>query len=87
MLDVERWRFTSYIRECTVVTFPRISYAEAVRRARRQDRIVYASLIAATLSILLLSIFLFHLIVHSADGCCGFIAGGANCQRRFARVR
>ena len=50
MLDVERWRFASYIRECTVVTFLRIPYAEA---ARRQDRIVYASLIAAALSVLL----------------------------------
>ncbi len=38
------------IRECTVVTFLRIPYAEA---ARRQDRIVYASLIAAALSVLL----------------------------------
>ena len=64
MLDVERWMFASYIRECTVVTFPRIPCAEAVRRARRQDRIVYASLIAATLSILLSSISLFRLILH-----------------------
>jgi hypothetical protein len=54
-LDVGRWRwrFASYIRECTVVTFTRIAYAEAARRARRQDRIVYASLIATALSVLL----------------------------------
>jgi hypothetical protein len=63
MLDVERWRFASYIRECTVVTFTRIPYAEA-RRARRQDRIVYASLIAAALSVLLSPISLFRLILH-----------------------
>jgi hypothetical protein len=64
MLDVERWRFASYIRECTVVTFTRVPYAEAARRARRQDRIVYASLIAAALSVLLSPISLFRLILH-----------------------
>jgi len=30
-----------------MVTFTRIPYAEAARRARRQDRIVYAGVIAA----------------------------------------
>jgi hypothetical protein len=61
MFDVERWRFASYIRECTVVTFPRIPCAAA---ARRKDRIVYASLIAAALSVLLSPISLFRLILH-----------------------
>jgi len=60
MLDVERWRFASYIRECTVVTFTRVPYAEAAR----QDRIVYASLIAAAMSVLLSPILLFRLILH-----------------------
>lgn len=46
-----------------MVTFTRIPYAEAARRARRQDRIVYASLIAAvTISIFALSILLFPFI-------------------------
>jgi hypothetical protein len=44
--------------------FTRISYAEAARRARRQDRIVYASLIATALSVLLWPISLFRLILH-----------------------
>jgi hypothetical protein len=61
MFDVERWRFASYIRECTVVTFTRIPCAAA---ARRKDRIVYASLIAAALSVLLSPISLFRLILH-----------------------
>jgi kynurenine 3-monooxygenase len=42
-----------------MVTFTRIPYAEAARRARRQDRIVYASLIVA---LILLSILLFHFL-------------------------
>jgi hypothetical protein len=39
-----------------MVTFTRIPYATATRRARRQDRIVYASLVIATVSILVLLI-------------------------------
>src|SRR4051812_43416965 len=35
-----------YLPLYTMVTFTRIPYAEAARRARLQDRIVYASLIA-----------------------------------------
>jgi kynurenine 3-monooxygenase len=38
-----------YLPLYTMVTFTRIPYAEAARRARRQDRIVYAGLIALTL--------------------------------------
>ena len=44
----------------TMVTFTRLPYAEAARRARLQDRIVFAGIIALTLSILLLSILLFR---------------------------
>jgi hypothetical protein len=40
-----------------MVTFTRIPYAEAARRGRRQDRIVYASLVIATVSILVLLIW------------------------------
>ena len=46
-----------YLPLYTMVTFTRIPYAEAARRGRRQDRIVYASLVIATLSILVLSIW------------------------------
>jgi len=35
-----------YLPLYTMVTFTRIPYAEAARRARLQDRIVYGSLIA-----------------------------------------
>ena len=46
-----------------MITFTRIPYVEAARRARRQDRIVYASLIFfATMLIVTLSIFLFRFI-------------------------
>jgi hypothetical protein len=38
-----------------MVTFKRIPYAEAARRARLQDRIVYGSLIGITLIIVLLT--------------------------------
>jgi kynurenine 3-monooxygenase len=38
-----------YLPLYTMVTFTRIPYAEAARRARRQDHIVYASIIAAAL--------------------------------------
>ena len=49
-----------YLPLYTMVTFTRIPYAEAARRARRQDRIVYASLIvAAALLIATFSILLF----------------------------
>jgi kynurenine 3-monooxygenase len=48
-----------YLPLYTMVTFTRIPYAEAARRARRQDRIVYASLIVA---FLLLSILLLRFI-------------------------
>jgi kynurenine 3-monooxygenase len=41
-----------YLPLYTMVTFTRIPYAEAARRARRQNRIVYASSIAAILVIL-----------------------------------
>ena len=46
-----------YLPLYTMVTFTRIPYAEAARRGRRQDRIVYASLTIATVSILVLSIW------------------------------
>src|SRR6266545_1811130 len=46
-----------YLPLYTMVTFTRIPYAEAARRGRRQDRIVYASLAIATVSILVLSIW------------------------------
>jgi kynurenine 3-monooxygenase len=41
-----------YLPLYTMVTFTRIPYAEAARRARRQDRIVYAGLIALALLVL-----------------------------------
>lgn len=37
-----------------MVTFTRIPYAQAARRARRQDRIIYASLIAVAMLIVAL---------------------------------
>src|ERR1700726_339467 len=46
----------------TMVTFTRIPYAEAARRARRQDRIVYASLTATAVLIVVLSVLLFGFI-------------------------
>jgi len=46
-----------YLPLYTMVTFTRIPYAEAARRGRRQDRIVYVSLVIATVSILVLSIW------------------------------
>jgi len=52
-----------YLPLYTMVTFTRIPYARAARRARLQDRIVYATLIAtATLLILALSNLLLRLI-------------------------
>jgi kynurenine 3-monooxygenase len=44
----------TYLPLYTMVTFTRIPYAEAARRARRQDRIVYGSLLGAALIALLL---------------------------------
>ena len=49
-----------YLPLYTMVTFPQIPYAEAARRARLQDRIVFASILALALSILLLPILLFR---------------------------
>jgi kynurenine 3-monooxygenase len=49
-----------YLPLYTMVTFTRIPYAEAARRARRQDGIVYAGLLILTMSILTLSILLFR---------------------------
>jgi kynurenine 3-monooxygenase len=40
-----------YLPLYTMVTFTRIPYAEAARRAQRQDRVVYAGLIAAVIII------------------------------------
>ena len=49
----------------TMVTFTRIPYAEAARRARRQDRIVYATLIASAIMLIAaLSILLFRFTAH-----------------------
>jgi kynurenine 3-monooxygenase len=52
-----------YLPLYTMVTFTRISYAEAARRARRQDRIVYASVIGAALLAVALLFQLFRLLV------------------------
>jgi kynurenine 3-monooxygenase len=51
-----------YLPLYTMVTFTRIPYAQAARRARLQDRIIYAGLILVTMSILALLILLFQLI-------------------------
>ena len=45
-----------YLPLYTMVTFTRIPYAEAARRARYQDRAVYTSLVAITLIAVLLVI-------------------------------
>ena len=37
----------TYLPLYTMVTFTRIPYAQAARRARRQDRIIYATIIVA----------------------------------------
>jgi kynurenine 3-monooxygenase len=47
----------NYLPLYTMVTFTRIPYAEAARRAQRQDRIVYAALIAAVIIIVSLLIY------------------------------
>jgi kynurenine 3-monooxygenase len=44
-----------YLPLYTMVTFTRIPYAKAARRAQLQDRIVYGSLIGITLIIVLLT--------------------------------
>jgi kynurenine 3-monooxygenase len=49
-----------YLPLYTMVTFTRIPYAQAARRARFQDRIVYGALVA--LSILLIATLLFRLL-------------------------
>jgi hypothetical protein len=43
-----------------MVTFTRIPYAEAARRARLQDRIVYAALVLLAMSILVALTLLFR---------------------------
>ena len=47
-----------YLPLYTMVTFTRIPYAEAARQARRQDRLVYASVIAVAMLLVILSIML-----------------------------
>ena len=49
-----------YLPLYTMVTFTRIPYAQAARRARLQDRIVYAGLILVITSILALIVLLFR---------------------------
>src|SRR5438552_8666093 len=48
-----------YLPLYTMVTFTRIPYAEAARRARLQDRIVYMALIAI---VLIIALLIFHLV-------------------------
>jgi kynurenine 3-monooxygenase len=50
-----------YLPLYTMVTFTRIPYAEAARRAQRQDRIVYGTLIAA---VIVITSLLVRLIAH-----------------------
>src|SRR5258708_39083267 len=45
-----------YLPLYTMVTFTRIPYAQAARRARLQDRVVYAGLTCALISFIALSI-------------------------------
>jgi kynurenine 3-monooxygenase len=49
-----------YLPLYTMVTFTLTPYAEAAHRAQRQDRVVYASLIAVIVLIALLLVFLFR---------------------------
>jgi kynurenine 3-monooxygenase len=51
-----------YLPLYTMVTFTRIPYAEAARRARLQDRIVYGCLVAVP--IILIALLLLRLIAH-----------------------
>jgi len=53
-----------YLPLYTMVTFTRIPYAESARRARLQDRVVYAGLIAVLISIAALSVSLLRIIGH-----------------------
>jgi hypothetical protein len=43
-----------------MVTFTRLPYSEAARRARRQDRIVYAAMVAALALILFFVLHSIH---------------------------
>jgi hypothetical protein len=47
-----------YLPLYTMVTFTRIPYAQAARRARIQDALVYAGLIAAVIFLLALALTL-----------------------------
>ena len=49
-----------YLPLYTMISFTRIPYAAAARRARRQDRIVFAGLIAVTLLVMALLVLLFR---------------------------
>jgi kynurenine 3-monooxygenase len=53
-----------YLPLYTMVTFTRIPYAEAARRARRQDRVIYIALTIATVTVFLLTITLTALVLH-----------------------
>ncbi len=52
-----------YLPLYTMVTFTRIPYAEAARRARRQDRILLAGVIVCAIAILAASVWLAHSLV------------------------
>lgn len=52
----------SYLPLYTMVSFTRIPYAEAVRRARRQDQIVYWGLIPVLILVILLALPLFRFL-------------------------
>ena len=54
---LEGWLPGIYLPLYSMVSFTRIPYAEAARRARRQDRIVYGALIAIVVAIVLLLLF------------------------------
>ncbi len=47
-----------YLPLYAMVSFTRIPYAEAARKARRQDRIVFAALVASVLAVIALLLFL-----------------------------
>jgi kynurenine 3-monooxygenase len=52
-----------YLPLYTMVTFTRIPYAEAARRARWQDRIVYAILIGTTLVMVAVLLMIFRSLI------------------------
>ena len=52
-----------YLPLYTMVTFTRIPYAEAARRARQQDRILLAGVIVCAIAILAASVWLAHSLV------------------------